>query len=393
MPSCSSIANIIDHEDMPGRIHHFDSSQLQATSKFVDYEYAPKMVLLPATSELRKPLLGRIWCDTAAGHFERRFTPYRIRFGDTVARTVDHPLLAKERFLFDRERMYLDTSIHIQRAGKSAMPEITREYSEAIRASVNDRVDRRFCHDVVLISHHEGGHTWGHYLVQSIPRMLLFLNAFPEGKIAVPMWHANGANGFGEALALYNIPRERLAPLDISVVYRFKQAILLDFLFNFEFTAPHPKVVPLLRRPTRRVHTPKRKRGAFIKRRLAEKRLIYNARDVDQVMARHGIDVYGPDELALRAQVDLWRTHELVITTLGSDLANMVYAQPGTRVLVLSPHWFGDDFFFELSVTAGVRWHELRCGEMALRDEEQPHNSSFNVDTDLLDSVLATLMT
>lgn len=109
-------------------------------------------------------------------------------------------------------------------------------------------------------------------------------------------------------------------------------------------------------------------------------------------MACHGVDVYGPDEIPLRAQIDLWQSYDLVIAALGSDLTSMVYARRGTRVLALSPHWFGDCFFFELSVAAGVGWYELRCGDMAERDEGAVRFSSFNIDVDLLDSALAWLL-
>ena len=109
-------------------------------------------------------------------------------------------------------------------------------------------------------------------------------------------------------------------------------------------------------------------------------------------MAHHGIDVYEPDDIPLRAQIDLWRSYDLLIATLGSDLATMVFARRGTRVLALSPYWFGDGFFFELSVAASLRWYELRCGEMAARDEGAQRFSSFNIDVDLLDSALAWLL-
>jgi capsular polysaccharide biosynthesis protein len=375
-------------------VHSFDPSRLQATSKFIDDEYAPKTVLVAATNELRTPLPGRVWHDKACNHKEkRRFSARTIEFADTVARTIDAPLLAKEMILFDEKRMYLDTSIELEYLQNLALPAVTQRCVEAITATAGAPVDERFSDDVLLISHHEGGGTWGHYLVQSIPRMLLFLNAFPSGKIAIPMWHAQGANGFGEALAFYNIPRKRLAAIDADTVYRLKQAVLLDFLFNFEVAAPHPNVLPLLRKfPRSRSAARSGKRAAFIKRRADAKRAIGNQPAVDRVMARHGIDVYGPHELPLREQIDVWRSHDFIVATLGSDLTNMVYALRGTRVLVLSPHWFGDAFFFELSVAAGVQWHELRCGDMGARDEEEERSSSFNVDINLLDSVLTSLL-
>ncbi len=109
-------------------------------------------------------------------------------------------------------------------------------------------------------------------------------------------------------------------------------------------------------------------------------------------MRRREIAIYGPGEISLAEQIDLWQRHDLVIATLGSDLSNMVFARPGTRVLVLAPHWFGDAFFFELAVATGIQWYEIRCGEMAERNHALEHHSSFNVDAVLLESILATLL-
>ena len=380
--------------DMQGGVHHFDPERLRATSKFVDDEYAAKSVVVPPTIEVREPLPGRLWHDKTSGPgIEREFAAREIQFAATVARCIEHPLLAREMMLFDEHRMYLDTSIELAYSPGSALPTVARRCAEAIASSAAAPFDEQFRDDTVLISHHEGGHTWGHYLAQSVPRMLLFLEAFPAGKVAVPTWHAEGAPGFGEALAFYNIPPERVVPIDAATVYRFKQAVLLDFLFNFEATAPHPKMLPLLRSllPGNNA-APAANAAAFIKRRADASRAIGNERAVDELMARHGIQVFGPDELPLQAQIDLWQSHDLLIATLGSDLTNMVYARPGTRVLVLSPHWFGDSFFFELSAAVGVRWYELRCGEMVARDAMEERHSSFNVDVELLDSVLRALL-
>ncbi|MGP0076788.1 MAG: glycosyltransferase family 61 protein [Bryobacteraceae bacterium] len=376
------------------QIHHFDPSRLEAISKLVDEDYAPRVVLVPPTSQLRKPQRGRLWHDKASDQKAKRdFSARRIPFSATSARIIESPLLTREMILFDEQRLYLDTSIELEYSEKLALPEVMQRFGEAITASVDAPVDERFRDDTVLISHHEGGGTWGHYLVQSIPRMLLFLEAFPFGKIAVPAWHAEGANGFGEALEFYKIPKKHLAPIDDATIYPLKRAVLLDFLFNFTVAAPHPKVLPLLRGfELRRAKSRSGSRAAFIKRRTDSQRAIGNQKAVDEVLARHGIDTYGPQQLPLRQQVEIWQNHDFLIATLGSDLTNMVYARPGTRVLVLSPDWFGDAFFFELSVAAGVRWHELRCGEMARRNKEEERFSNFNVDVGLLDSALTSLL-
>jgi len=384
---------------MSGNLYPIDPWRLKIASKFLDDDYAAKTLVVPATREIRRPLPGRVWHDGASKHpVERSFADHEIAFGDTVARSIENPLLAGEMVLYDQSHLYVDTSIELEYSSDQ-----TGSVAERLRAklaqSADAPLDERFRDDTVLISHHEGGSTWGHYLCQSLPRILLFLEAFPSAKVAVPVWHADGALGFGEALALYGVPRERLAAVHPDMIYRFRRAILMDFLFNFQVAAPHPLVMPLLRRfaaPTAAFPHDRaaidRRRAAFIKRWPDANRAIGNAEEVNHLMRRREIAIYGPGEISLAEQIDLWQRHDLVIATLGSDLSNMVFARPGTRVLVLAPHWFGDAFFFELAVAAGIQWYEIRCGEMAERNHALEHHSSFNVDAVLLESILATLL-
>ncbi len=361
-------------------------------SKFLDADYAPKNRILPAARDLRTPLSGQIWHDGAAQDpIERDFAPREIAFADVMARTIEAPLLAGEMVLFDQSHIYLDTSIVLEYT-PDQIQSVAARFREALARSASDPLDDAYSDDTVLISHHEGGHTWGHYLCQSLPRILLFLDTFPTAKIAVPAWHAEGARGFGEALALYAVPLERLAVIEADTVYCFKRAILLDYLFNFELSAPHPQVLPLLRRPPSHQSALRHGAAAFIKRAADASRAIGNADDVEGIMQRLEIPSFITGELTLADQIEIWQGHDLVIATLGSDLANIVYARPGTKLLVLSPHWFGDAFFFEHAVAAGVHWYELRCGEMAVRDPAEERNSTFTVDTALLESILSTLL-
>lgn len=376
-----------------GEVYHFDPHRLQPVSKIIDADYVAAKPITPPISEIRQPVSVRIWHDAAcAGKMRRRTSALQINFAGAAARTIDKPLLADEMVLFDSRRIYLDTSIMLQHHDKDVLAQVIQRNAEAIRAAAEAPVDSRYRNDILMISHHEGGGTWGHYLIQSIPRMLLFLEAFPHGKIALPAWHAKGVNGFGEVLEFYDIPVERLAPVESSILYPMKQAVLLDFLFDFVSGSPHPKALAYLQRPLPELDIRKKTRkGAFIKRRTDSQRAIENESTVDEVMSRHGIDTFGPGELSLSKQIRIWQSYDLLVATLGSDLSNIVYARPGTRVLVISPHWFGDAFFFELSVAAGVHWYELRCGEMTWRNEEERF-SNFLVDTALLDSVLSSLL-
>src|SRR5215831_3870775 len=164
---------------MPRKLRHFDPAALEVASKFIDCDYSPKALIVPATSVAQQPLPGRIWYDDASAKHARgeprRFSAREIHFPDILARTIDKPILVNEMILFDKRRLYLDTSIELEYSYEHYLPSVTERFRTAIGSSIGAPIDERFREETVLISEHEGGGTWGHYLTQSIPRMMLFL--------------------------------------------------------------------------------------------------------------------------------------------------------------------------------------------------------------------------
>src|SRR5579863_4396447 len=121
-----------------GRVHHFDPSRLQPASKFIDVAYAPGTILVPATTETRRPIPGRLWHDKAAScKIEREFSERRIHFSDTVARKIDNPFLTNEMVLFDERRMYLDTSVQLPYSPELYLSAVAQRCADAIAASVD----------------------------------------------------------------------------------------------------------------------------------------------------------------------------------------------------------------------------------------------------------------
>jgi hypothetical protein len=131
--------------------------------------------------------------------------------------------------------------------------------------------------------------------------------------------------------------------------------------------------------------------GGIAIERSSEWRRIANQAACDAVLHDHAVARRRLGSAALAEQIGAWRGERFFVATLGSDLANMVFGRPGTRVLALSPDWFGDTFFYNLAVAKAMQWNELRCGELDVPHPKTRHLSSFKVDPALLDVMLSTL--
>ncbi len=191
----------------------------------------------------------------------------------------------------------------------------------------------------------------------------------------------------GPLLARFGFGPERILLTEPGRTYRFGQLALVEFFYDFPRQIPHPAGLSWLS-PWR---FPKPELALFIER-AAGTRLIANQDEVDVVLARHGIARLRLGALPVAEQIALWGRARVVIGTLGSDFANIAFGQPDTKLLVLSPDWFGDIFFYHLAAMQGMEWHELRCGRPA-EGQAPDKDSAFVVDVRRLAAMLADILT
>ncbi|ACA19288.1 Capsular polysaccharide biosynthesis protein-like protein [Methylobacterium sp. 4-46] len=87
-------------------------------------------------------------------------------------------------------------------------------------------------------------------------------------------------------------------------------------------------------------------RGLFASRQdlPAPKRRIANFEEVAPVLARFGLDVVACGGLPAREQARLFRSARVVVGGHGSDLSNLLFCRPGTRVLVFESRFSVEAF-------------------------------------------------
>jgi Glycosyltransferase 61 len=336
--------------------------------------------LIQATTVTRQPRIGATAMDRSgsAKFASPRFTaPYQVHFPPVRLRVVENVTLVQEYIALHDAGVITD---HLYGIREGAKPVLSGPANMRLdRFRTNERVDPRLVDTPTLVIHNEGGGTWGHWVVQGLPRVLWFRRVMPEGKIAVPRDYLMEANNFGRILRLYGVEHDDVVPLSRDVSWRLREAVFIDPLS--QPMGVHPAALEVLREQCPRLAPPPNASDrTFITRATGgNDRGIDNAAEIDAIASDLGFRPTRLGSTHVEQQIATWQHGAAFMSVLGSDLTNLVFAKPGSDVLSITPDFHGDMFFFDLAAAVGLRWHELLCGHIVEKREPR-RSSSFAVD-------------
>jgi hypothetical protein len=102
-----------------------------------------------------------------------------------------------------------------------------------------------------------------------------------------------------------------------------------------------------------------RDKRVYIARR--QNRRVSNQSVLDPFLARNGFAQYFLEDLSVEAQIELFRHAAWVIGPHGAELGNLLFCQPGTKVLELSPDLDFKQYFSVMSSKLGLLHGVLPC--------------------------------
>ena len=130
-------------------------------------------------------------------------------------------------------------------------------------------------------------------------------------------------------------------------------------------------------------------RRLFLSRRDAADRRLTNEPEVSACLQQHGFQPVALNGLRVAEQAALFSNAEAVIGVKGAALANIVFCQPGCRIMILSPGDFADPFFWDIAGQRDMPYAEL-FGTAATQRPDS-HND-FSVDIPSLQRMLAAML-
>jgi hypothetical protein len=239
---------------------------------------------------------------------------------------------------------------------------------QALSSTLNTALDvNRPC----LLACRHGEWTWGHWLLDMLPKIVLAEHFMPQrftyvvpGGITQPGSTRFHIRSVLSSLAAYGIEPSRLLRIRHDATYRFQSLFDIADIVDDGF---HPGALLAMRNVQGVAEGPRRNLTAVMRPRDAH-RPICNANDIGSLLLDHGAKFVDPTAASFAEQVAAFRDSDIVAGDLGSNLAAAIFAQPGTGLLTLAPCGWHDSYFVNIFQRLAFFHADVRGASMSRPD-------------------------
>lgn len=249
-----------------------------------------------------------------------------------------------------------------------------------------------------LLAARYGIYTWGHWLGELLPRIVLAETLFPgRFRYVLPMHVLTELNPMlpmvrmRESLAAYGIGSDRILGLHPTMDYKFDRLHVITSVWSDHVM--HPEAAALMRSrliPQPRTEDPIGQPERVSLVRTGPGRSIANFDEVRGFLSTCGFVFRTVAAMPFRAQVRMFQSATLIFSILGSDLTGLIYSSNGIQVISAAPSMFGDRFFYAMILDRMGRYADLR-GHVTDRNLAVEHRSSFNIGTSAIANAMKAL--
>jgi capsular polysaccharide biosynthesis protein len=218
----------------------------------------------------------------------------------------------------------------------------------------------------------EAGGNYYHWLLDLLPRVLLLKHATQNfSNYDTLLLNGSRANYERETLTALEVPREKIR--FVNSRDRFQIASAVFPCLDINVVAPWK--VRGLRQLASPVPSNQHRRRLYLSRARAAVRRIGNEKEISEALRQHDFEILEAETLSFREQADLFAHASVIVAPHGAALANIVFCQPGTRVVEISTRAGYRDWYWQLATVAGLSYEVL---------EAQPIGSSSNENADMI---------
>ena len=187
-----------------------------------------------------------------------------------------------------------------------------------------------------------------HWLIEELPMVLRALNAYPD--VAILAYSAGLTDRHRIAAQTLGID---IQPAPKTV--RVRELVLPGRANDSWFV--HPRDASLLRDFGSRLAQPSTSSmdHLYISRRGASRSLPFE-HELEELLERSGFTILAPENLAWPEQIALFRNARTIVAPHGAGLSNLVFTEPGARVIELTNGYHYNRCFEWLCHVAGHRY-------------------------------------
>ena len=234
-------------------------------------------------------------------------------------------------------------------------PHISFRHKNNVILSYKERYDTHITEGILLSCDHDNNYF--HWLVECLPKLVLIddLKQFVDVPLLIPDGlHEN----LKTALDRVNINNHPIIYLDNGAAYHVDRLIFPSALsrvidryqgepvFDKDIVLSHKwvsRVADLLKKDVRIKKKPWRKLYLTRKKGL---RALGNQEDIEQMLSEHNFEIVELDDVSLDFQIELFSQASVVVAPSGAALTNMLFCQPGTKVIILMSNHETTNFYF-----------------------------------------------
>jgi tetratricopeptide (TPR) repeat protein/capsular polysaccharide biosynthesis protein len=171
-----------------------------------------------------------------------------------------------------------------------------------------------------------------------------------------------------ETLTALGIPPEKILASDRHPHIQAEELIVPSFGSHLGWLQPWglkflrdvfltPKVLSKLpSKPSSKGGFPER---IYISREKAKYRRVLNEGEVQEILGQHGFVTVSPESMSLEEQIAMFAAAKIIIAPHGSGLTNIIFCQPGTKVIeLISPHYLRY-YYWGISQQLGLEHYYL----------------------------------
>jgi len=241
-----------------------------------------------------------------------------------------------ERFVLEIDDGRVFGEGHVITAGNQLVSDVSRYFSQHERhwlLGIGKLPEPIEIDGTVAVLDTAGGSNYFHWTMDVVPRMDLLRNM--AGRIDV--FYVGAGAAFQQAwLEKLGIPRERILHATPFAHYRATRLVVPSFSncrgiyarHVFDFTRSfHPASTSACRK-------------IYVSRSKSRRRKITNEEELLPFLRDSGYEIHYPGSMTVDEQMELFGSASHVISPHGAELTNLIYCQPGTKVLeVFSPFY------------------------------------------------------
>ncbi len=235
------------------------------------------------------------------------------------------------------------------------------EGSERVIAVADRSGMRRFTSKPVVLLKQRWDLNYGHWLVESLPRLALVQHAYDLADCTFMVGDAGAAMArvYSDSLELAGIRPEQIVATDDAPCH-------IERLIY-----PHPLTVqPWVKAPLALAFLEKMRDGVgasnqgrpdrlIVVRSPQSRRRLLNQERITAVARKHGFEPLSIEGLDFKGQISAFSGAKFIIGSLGAELTNICFSPRGVALLGLSPSSMQDDFYYDLACLKAGRYFSL----------------------------------